>query len=222
MSIIAVISPHPDDETLGCGGTILRHRAENNSNHWIILTGMTEEQGFSPLLIKERQKEIETISELYGFATVHNLNLPTAKLDTIPMGEIVRKLGSLFNEIKPATIYLPNRSDVHSDHRIAFEAAWSCCKTFRYPFIQRVFMYETLSETDFVPPFSESAFLPNSFCNISAYLEKKVEIMGHYNNEMKDHPFPRSEKNIRALATLRGATAGVNYAEAFMLLKEVH
>ena len=222
MSIIAVISPHPDDETLGCGGTILRHRAENNSNHWIILTGMTEEQGYSFHQIEERQKEIETITELYDFTAVHRLNLPTAQLDTIPLGKIVRELGALFNEIKPATIYLPNRSDVHSDHRITFEAAWSCCKPFRYPFIQRVFMYETLSETDFAPPFSESAFLPNSFYNISGYLEKKVEIMRHYNNEMKDHPFPRSEKNIRALATLRGAAAGVNYAEAFMLLKEVH
>jgi LmbE family N-acetylglucosaminyl deacetylase len=183
---------------------------------------MSEEQGYDSREIKIRKKEIESVARIYDFVKTHNLNLPTTKLDTIPMGEIIRKLGELFNEIKPATIYLPNRSDVHSDHRIAFEAAWSCCKTFRYSFIQRVFMYETLSETDFVPPFPESAFLPNSFSNISSYLEKKVEIMSHYNNEMKDHPFPRSEKNIRALATLRGGAVGVHYAEAFMLLKEVH
>ena len=82
-------------------------------------------------------------------------------------------------------------------------------------------MYETLSETDSVPPLPESAFLPNSFSDISDFLEKKLEIMRHYKNEIKKHPFPRSEQNIRALATLRGATAGVPYAEAFMLLKEV-
>ena len=130
-------------------------------------------------------------------------------------------LGALFNEIKPDTVYIPNRSDVHSDHRIVFNSAWSCCKTFRYPFIRRVLMYETLSETDSMPPFPESAFLPNSFVNISDFLEKKLEIMRQYKNEIHKHPFPRSEQNIRALATLRGATAGVPYAEAFMLLKEV-
>ena len=222
MSTLGIISPHPDDETLGCGGSILRHQAENDSIHWIIVTGMTEKQGFSPDMIAERQKEIDTIAGLYGFTAVHNLNLPTTQLDTIPTGEIVCMLGTLFNEIKPDTIYIPNRSDVHSDHRIVFNSAWSCCKTFRYPFIRRVLMYETLSETDSVPPLPESAFLPNSFSDISDFLEKKLEIMGHYKNEIKKHPFPRSEQNIRALATLRGATAGVPYAEAFMLLKEVH
>ena len=222
MSTLGIISPHPDDETLGCGGSILRHQAENDSIHWIIVTGMTEKQGFSPDMIAERQKEIDTIAALYGFTAVHNLNLPTTQLDTIPTGEIVRMLGALFNEIKPDTIYIPNRSDVHSDHRIVFNSAWSCCKTFRYPFIRRVLMYETLSETDSVPPLPESAFLPNSFSDISDFLEKKLEIMRHYKNEIKKHPFPRSEQNIRALATLRGATAGVPYAEAFMLLKEVH
>ena len=222
MSTIGIISPHPDDETLGCGGTILKHSAGDDSIHWIIVTGMTEEKGFSPHLIGERQNEIDTIAALYGFTAVHNLNLPTTQLDTIPTGEIVRMLGALFNEIKPDTVYIPNRSDVHSDHRIVFNSAWSCCKTFRYPFIRRVLMYETLSETDSMPPFPESAFLPNSFVNISDFLEKKLEIMRQYKNEIHKHPFPRSEQNIRALATLRGATAGVPYAEAFMLLKEVH
>ena len=222
MSTLGIISPHPDDETLGCGGSILRHQSENDSLHWIIDTGMTEKLDFSPDMFAELQKEIDTIAALYGYEAVNNLILPTTRLDTIPTGEIVSMLGALFNEIKPDTIYLPNRSDVHSDHRIVFNSAWSCCKTFRYPFISRVLMYETLSETDSMPPFPEAAFLPNSFSDISDFLEKKLEIMRHYKNEIKKHPFPRSEQNIRALATLRGATAGVPYAEAFMLLKEVH
>ena len=82
-------------------------------------------------------------------------------------------------------------------------------------------MYETLSETDYAPPFYETAFLPNSFSDISSFLEIKIEIMRIYKGEMKEHPFPRSEQNIRSLATVRGATAGVKYAEAFMLLKEI-
>jgi len=216
-----IISPHPDDETLGCGGTILKHHEEGNPIHWVIVTGRAEKQGFSPHMIAEGQKEINTIAGMYGFTAVHNLNLPTTQLDTIPTGELIKALGTLFNKIKPGTVYLPNRSDVHSDHRIVFNTAWSCCKTFRYPFIRRVFMYETLSETEYSPPVYEAAFLPNSFSDISPFLEKKIEIMRHYNGQLQDHPFPRSERNIRALASLRGAEAGVTYAEAFMLLKEI-
>jgi LmbE family N-acetylglucosaminyl deacetylase len=216
-----IISPHPDDETLGCGGTILKHHEEGNPIHWIIVTDMTENKGYTPQKIAERQKEIKIIAEIYGFTAVHNLNLPTSQLDTIPTGELIKTLGALFNEMKPTTVYLPNRSDVHSDHRVVFNAAWSCCKTFRYPFIRRVLMYETLSETDFTPPLHGTAFLPNSFSDISLFLERKIEIMRIYKGEMKEHPFPRSEHNIRSLASVRGATAGVEYAEAFMLIKEV-
>ncbi len=221
MNTVSIITPHPDDETLGCGGTILKHGTRNDVLHWIIVTAMTEKQGYPLQAIRQREKEINRVSELYGFTSVHNLHLPTAELDTIPRADIVATLGRLLNEIRPDTLYLPNRSDVHSDHRIVFDAAWSCCKAFRYPFIKRVLMYETLSETDLVSPLAGNAFLPNSFNDISDFLQRKLEIMREYGGEIKDHPFPRSEQNVRALATLRGATAGVDYAEAFVLLKEV-
>lgn len=221
MSNVSIITPHPDDETLGCGGTILKHKADGDSVHWLIITGMTEKQGFSPQVIKQRQNEIESIARMYGFDTIYNLNLPTMRLDEIPLGNTINKISKVLLEVKPHILYLPNRSDVHSDHRIVFHAAWSCCKTFRLPFIRKILMYEIPSETDFAPALPESAFFPNIFSDISQYLEKKIEIMRIYRGEMKEHPFPRSEQNIRSLATVRGATAGVQYAEAFMLLREV-
>ena len=82
-------------------------------------------------------------------------------------------------------------------------------------------MYEIPSETDCTPPLPENVFAPNIFSDISYYLDRKIEIMRTYKNEIREHPFPRSERNIRSLATVRGATANVEYAEAFMLLKEV-
>ena len=219
---IIVISPHPDDETLGCGGTILKHKEDGDSINWLIITGMTEKQGFSPQVITQRQEEIESVARMYGFETVHNLNLPTTRLDEMSSGDIINGISKVVLEVKPHTVYLPNRSDVHSDHRVVFNTAWSCCKTFRFPFIRRVLMYETPSETDFIPPFPETAFFPNIFSDISPYLERKIEIMRVYRDEMEEHPFPRSEQNIRSLAIVRGATANVEYAEAFMLLKEVY
>jgi LmbE family N-acetylglucosaminyl deacetylase len=218
---IIVISPHPDDETLGCGGTILKHSADGDTIHWLIVTSMSEKQGFSPQAIKQRHEEIESVAQMYGFETTHNLNFPTTRLDEMSLGDIINAISKVLLEIKPHTVYLPNRSDVHSDHKIVFHAAWSCCKTFRFPFIRRVLMYEIPSETDFAPALPETSFFPNIFSDISPHLERKIEIMREYKGELKEHPFPRSEHNIRSLATVRGATAGVEYAEAFTLLKEV-
>jgi len=221
MSKVSIITPHPDDETLGCGGTILKHKADGDSIHWLIITGMTEKQGVSPQAIKQRQNEIESVAHMYGFESVQNLNFPTMRLDAISLADIINAISKVFLEIKPHTVYLPNRSDAHSDHRVVFHAAWSCCKTFRFSFIRRVLMYEIPSETDLAPALPESAFFPNIFSDISQYFEKKIEIMRIYKGEMKEHPFPRSEQNIRSLAIVRGATANVEYAEAFMLLREV-
>jgi len=80
-------------------------------------------------------------------------------------------------------------------------------------------MYECISETEFAPALPEKAFQPNVFIDISVNLEEKLELMKIYDSELGEHPFPRSERNIRALATYRGATCGVEYAEAFQLLK---
>jgi len=107
---------------------------------------------------------------------------------------------------------------MHSDHRKIFEAAYSCTKSFRYPFIKKIYMIETLSETEFAPSTKED---PNVFVDISKYMDKKIEIMKVFESEIGVHPFPRSERNLRALGTLRGATAGCEYAESFVLLKEI-
>ena len=82
-------------------------------------------------------------------------------------------------------------------------------------------MYEVISETEFSPPFKDSVFMPNSFYDVSSYLDQKIAALEIYKSELGTHPFPRSITNIKALATFRGATAGVNYAEAFMIIKEI-
>jgi LmbE family N-acetylglucosaminyl deacetylase len=82
-------------------------------------------------------------------------------------------------------------------------------------------MMETLSETEFAVSTKDDSFIPNVFVDISKYINKKLEIMQIYESELQEHPFPRSIKNIKALATFRGATSGCYYAESFMLLKEI-
>ena len=114
-----------------------------------------------------------------------------------------------------------NRSDAHSDHRVVFDAVMSCTKSFRYPYVKKVLMYECLSETEFAPILPERVFQPNYFVDISDFIGNKIEIMKIFESELGEHPFPRSIKNIESLAIYRGATVGVNFAEAFQLIKYI-
>jgi len=214
---VLIIAVHPDDETLGCGGTLLKHKANGDEIHWLICTQTDEEKDF----YKIREKEIEKVTKMYGFYSVTNLKLKTMQVDEYSMSELIVKISKVINEVKPNIIYLPFKGDVHSDHRKIFEASYSCTKSFRYPFIKKIYMIETLSETEFAPSTKEDSFIPNIFVDISDYMEKKVEIMKVFQSELAEHPFPRSERNLRALSTLRGATAGCEYAESFVLLKEI-
>ena len=221
MSKIIIISAHPDDETLGAGGAILKHKKNGDEIHWLIVTGVFESEGFSNERVMSRKQEIENVSKLYSFKNVYNLGYPTMKLNDTILFELVNKISRIFQELEPETIYVMNRSDAHSDHRIVFDAVLSCTKSFRYPYVRKVLMYECLSETEFAPILPERVFQPNYFVDISDFFDKKIEIMKIFDSELGEHPFPRSIKNIEALATYRGATIGVNYAEAFQMIKYI-
>lgn len=214
---VLIVAVHPDDETLGCGGTLLKHKENGDEIHWLICTIIEKSNSYYDI----REKEIENTTKAYDFDSVHNLRLKTMQVDEYSMSELVGQISKVINDIKPNIIYLPFKGDVHSDHRKIFEASYSCTKSFRYPFIKKIYMIETLSETEFAPSTKEDSFVPNVFVDISEQMDKKLEIMNIFKSELSSHPFPRSERNLKALATLRGATAGCNYAESFVLLKEI-
>lgn len=221
MKNVLIISVHPDDETLGCGGAILKHVKNVDDVFWLILTNINDEKIWGEKIIKQRQLEIEKVASLFGIKRTIKLNFDTTKLDQLPLGKLIEEISHVIKQIKPEIIYLHNRSDVHSDHQISFDAIISATKSFNHPYIKKVMMYETISETEFAPSLQENTFIPNYFINISEFIDKKIEIMRIYQSELKEHPFPRSERNIRALATFRGAQCGVDSAETFMILKEI-
>ena len=214
---ILVIAVHPDDETLGCGGTLLRHKSNGDKIHWLICTSINEDNSY----FKKRVNEIKKVSKLFKFDSVHNLPFETTKLYQYNMNEIIEKISTIVKKIKPNIIYLPFKEDVHTDHKKIFEASYSSTKSFRNPFIKKIYMMETLSETEFAPSIKKESFVPNTFVDISKFIKKKILIMKVYKSEIDIHPFPRSEKSIKALASLRGSTSGCKYAESFVLLKEI-
>lgn len=221
MNRVLVVAVHPDDETLGCGGTLLKHKKIGDKTFWLIITSMKPENGFSGESIHRRDKEIARVASLYRFTGLYRLDLPATELDIVSRNTLVKGIASVFNKVKPTIVYLPFKNDIHSDHNVAFNAAYSCTKTFRSPSIKKVLMMETISETELVSPSQSTVFKPNYFSDISQYLNGKIEIMKVFKGQMKKHPFPRSVKNIESLAAFRGAMSGCKYAEAFMLLKEI-
>ncbi len=217
---VLFVSVHPDDETLGCGGTILKHKALGDIINWLNITDIDNNHplGFTSEVVRERQITIDRVKDNYGFIKSKNLKFYPILLDTVGLSSLIKKINETINEIQPDTLYIPNRSDVHSDHRVSFQAIYPCTKNFRYPFIRQVMMYETLSETEFAPALAENAFIPNTFVDITDYLDTKIEIMKIYETEIMPDPLPRSAHAIKGLAAFRGSRIGVKYAEAFMCI----
>jgi LmbE family N-acetylglucosaminyl deacetylase len=221
MSKVLIVSAHPDDEIIGAGGTLFKHKERGDQLFWLIITNVFEHQGFSKERVLSRQKEIQIVSQMVGFEKVYQLSYPTMTLTFDSIIDMVPKISEVFNDAKPAVIYCLNRSDIHSDHRIVFQSVMACTKSFRYPFIKTVLMYECISETEFAPALPENSFIPNYFVDISDFMQNKLDALTVYASEIANHPFPRSIDNIKALAHFRGATCGVVYAEAFQLLKHI-
>jgi len=214
-----VIAPHPDDELLGCGGTLLRAKAEGQEIHWATLTEVKEEYGYSSDRVQSRTAEIAKVSTGMGFDSHTSLGFRPAGLDESQLGELIGSLGKLIEAVQPSIVYLPFSGDVHSDHRLVFNAGMACAKWFRYPSVRKVMSYEILSETDFSLSRTE-VFLPNYFVNIANYLDRKLELLGLYESELGEFPFPRSLKAVSSLAAVRGVSSGYTAAEAFMVLRE--
>lgn len=219
MTNVLVIAPHPDDETLGCGGTLLKHQSWGHECHWLIVTAACENQGYDSNWLIKRDNEIREIASFYAFSSVTELKHPSANLDLVPKKEIVSQFSEIINLTQANVVYVPFWGDVHSDHKIVFEAAASSTKNFRSPSIKSIRAYETLSETEYGLR-SESKFNANMFVDIENFLDRKVEAMSRYESEFMTGVGPRSEWMIRALAAYRGCVIGSSAAEAFMSLKE--
>jgi N-acetylglucosamine malate deacetylase 1 len=208
---ILIISVHPDDETLGCGGLILRELAEGSNVFCAFVTEGNSHQS----------ELIDLISQEYRFTGTYRLGLPEIILDDLSLSEIIPPISDVIKKVRPDVIIIPNRSDPHSDHRRVFDACQACIKSFRYPFVKKVLMCEIQSETDFAPPLPENVFIPNVFVDISLYFEKKMQIMSLFESELLPAPMTRSLDSIKALHRYRGSQCNVQYAEAFMLIKEL-
>lgn len=213
---ILVVSPHPDDETLGAGGTLLKLKSEGHSISWLNITTAKGNALFSEEFLEKRTAQIDKICNLYEFDNYISLDFPTAKLDEIGDSNAIEKISVAIKSLKPDVLVIPDINDVHSDHKKVHEWCIACSKSFRCPFIKYILSMEILSETEF-----GYGFQPNIYVDISEYIDKKIEALNIYESEVHKMPFPRSEEAVKALATFRGVSSGYSYAEAFRLIKGI-
>ena len=215
MKKILVISPHPDDEIIGCGATLSKYKNSKSIN-WVIITKMSQKKGFSKKKINEREKEINKIVQMLKIKKTIKLDFDTGYLNKGNLDKLIKNLSSVLKEIKPDTIFCPFINDAHSDHFFVTHALNSISKVFRHPYIKNVLMYETLSETNM--NLVKKRFKPNYYIDVTKHINSKISLTKIYKSEFNKHPFPRSKKTIKALAELRGSESGYDYAEAFQLL----
>lgn len=215
---ILVIAAHPDDEAIGCGGTIAKHTKMGNEVHLCIVTkGYTPD--WSEEYLKNRQKEIRKASEVLGIKRTYRLGFPTVKLDTVSQKELNDSILKVVNEVKPEVVYIPHRGDLNKDHRLVFDASLVATRPINNP-IKRILSYETLSVTEWGQAIEP--FVPNVYIDISETIGTKIEAIKAYVGELKQYPHPRSLEIIEALAKKRGSEVGVKLAEAFVLIRELN
>lgn len=215
MSKVLVLSPHPDDEILGAGGSIARHVADGDEVHVVYVT-KTYSPDWSDEFRSERYEEIVQVSEILGFKW-SRLCLPVLKLHDMSRKELYEKIEGSINFAEPDTVYIPWRGDINPDHRIVHEVAMSALRPYTAPTVKTILAYETLSETEW----GHKPFWPNVYVDIRLHLEKKIEAMKAYASELKMIPHPRSPEGIREKARIRGSEARLLAAEAFMLMRKI-
>lgn len=222
---ILVFAPHPDDEIIGCGGTIARYIAEGNAVFICVVTSPKPPVYDDQIAVKNGwphliYPEIKKCHGLLGVTETIFLQFPCVLLEHEPRHIVNGKIGEVIQRIKPNVVYIPHFGDMQKDHSIVSEAVMVAVRP-KYEHVpQFVYSYECLSETEWNIPHVTNVFLPNTFVDITGFLPQKVEAMSCFKSQLGEFPNPRSLEAMESLAKLRGATAGFNVAEAFSLVRE--
>lgn len=219
---VLVVAAHPDDEILGCGGTMARHLAQGDHVHVLILaegaTSRSEQRdrtaaGEQLLVLSAAAREAHA---RLGSTSLAMLDFPDNRMDSVHLLDVVKAVESHFRKADPDIIYTHFPGDLNIDHRITSEAVQTACRPQPGNRLRQVLFFEVPSSTDWRMS-GNSGFVPNYFCDISPMLDRKLAALGSYALEMKDWPHARSIAACEHLARWRGASIGVAAAEAFVV-----
>ncbi len=219
---ILVISAHPDDEILGCGGTVSRLVREGNEAYVLILgEGITsrDEKREPDKRVKEIEElkgQIHSANKIIGTKEVFIHDFPDNRFDTVPLLDIVKVIEKLKKETRPDIIFTHYRNDLNIDHQIVYKAVVTSTRPLSDETVKEIYSYEVLSSTEWNYPLS---FSPNVFFDISDTLEVKINAMNEYRSEIRESPHTRSAEAMRITSKKWGMQTGLESAEAFELVR---
>lgn len=216
--IILVIAAHADDEVLGCGGTIAKHVASGDLVHEVFITNGVSSRNVKDSQIKNRKNASKKAANILGVASIHQLDFPDNKLDSIPLLDIVQPIEKIIEELQPDVIYTHHIGDLNIDHQLTHKAVMVACRPQPDFCVKQIYAFEIPSSTEWQTP-GYFAFMPNFYVDISNQIKVKEQALEAYIEEMRPVPHSRSIKNLRNLSCLRGNSVGVNQAEAFVSVR---
>lgn len=225
---VAVIAAHPDDEVLGCGGTIAKHIENGDSVHVLIMaegiTSRNEKRDVTGCnnLLNDLHLTTEKANAYLGSNSIKLLSLPDNRMDNLDLLDIVKQVELFLNEYNPNIVYTHHFSDVNIDHQLVYDAVITAARPVPGQIVKTILCFETVSSTEWQPPCGRVPFSPNWYIGLTKdQFEKKILALKEYKSEMRDFPHARSIENIELLAKWRGANVGMSYAESFVLARNI-
>lgn len=218
---ILVAVAHPDDEVLGAGGTLARHVAQGDDVHVLFLTDGVSARGVADTAADRRKAAAMGAAKVLGTRPPRFLSFPDNRLDGVERLDVVQALESVIAEVMPSIIYTHHAGDLNVDHQVCHHAILTACRPVAASSIRSIYAMEVASSTEWSSLSGAATFVPTRFVDISATWAAKCAALAAYSEEMRAFPHPRSKEALEALARWRGATAGLNLAEAFITLREI-
>ena len=215
---ILVLAAHPDDEVLGCGGTIARHAGEGDAVHIVIAAeGALSRAAGTRADVAKLQAAARRAGRVLGVRSVSFLGFPDNRMDTVALLDVVQAVEAVARRVRPSRVYTHHAGDLNVDHRRLHEAALAAFRPLPGKPAAELLFFEVPSSTEWQAPGGAAAFTPAWHVDIASTLRKKIAALRCYASEMRPFPHPRSMEAVEHLARWRGACAGVQAAEAFML-----
>lgn len=220
---VLVVAAHPDDEVLGCGGTMAKHADRGDEVVSLFLAdGVGARDAKNDDALNERIAAAADASRILGCGSPTHMNFPDNRLDSVPLLELIKAVEQRIADFGPERVYTHHHGDLNIDHRMVHDAVLTACRPLAGRCVKAIYAFEVLSSTEWSGPYQEKAFLPNHFENIEGFLDRKLEALAAYDMELAPFPHPRSPEAVRALSALRGASCGFRAAEAFTIVRSLN
>ncbi|OOZ41826.1 GlcNAc-PI de-N-acetylase [Solemya pervernicosa gill symbiont] len=223
---VLVVAAHPDDEVLGCGGTIARHTA--NGEHVVLLllgNGLASRDDGNNKIneceLSALRSATDAAADVLGISKIFRIPFPDNRMDEIARLDVVKAVESIVQTVLPSTVYTHFEHDVNVDHSVTYNAVLTACRPQPEHSVDLLLSFEVPSSTEWRFGLPSEKFSPNWFVDISDTIDAKMRALHCYKEEMRAYPHPRSVKAVESLASWRGATVGVNAAEAFQLRRMI-